>query len=190
MNAAVHAFNPRPDPEAGAHDSKPLSAVTPTPRPSEPAAPASTAVSPNLVDRGDAFLGPARKGIKIDEVEDCIHTLIAEGDVFDGNLTVAKGVRISGTVNGNVTSQAGSVVVDTSGKVDGNVVSARRIICAGLIGNLDATRSSNNTVVCEGVVAMMDGGRIVADVFYGRLVTLDDSFVDGQVRPFSQFKAK
>jgi cytoskeletal protein CcmA (bactofilin family) len=140
------------------------------------------------VDLGLAFMEASLKILKVDEAIDNIRTVIAEGDVFEGNLTTKGGVRVTGSVTGNVTSLSGSVVVDAQGVIDGNVSATNRVICDGRIGSLDKTKPSQATVVCEGVVALTSKAKMRADVYSGQFVNYQGSTINGMLAPFSDFK--
>ena len=132
------------------------------------------------------------KIIKIDEKIDAIYTVVGEGDVFSGNLSGSRGVRVTGTVKGNVEAKNGSVIVDAGGSIDGNVVASGRIICFGTIGQADDKKQGDATIACPGIIVTAGEGRIFGTVYYGKLLTAgesDMSFIDGATRPYSKFVA-
>lgn len=130
------------------------------------------------------------KTIKIDEKLDGIYTVIGEGDTVSGNLSGRRGVRVSGTVKGNVEAKNGSVIVDAGAVIEGNVVASGRIICFGTIGVEDETKASTVTIACPGIVVTAGEGKIHGDVYYGKLLTAGDpskSFIEGYTRPYAKF---
>lgn len=71
---------------------------------------------------------------------DAMDTVIGEGSVFEGKIRSQAGVRIEGTIHGDVES-AGDVVIGEKGIVKSNIT-ARNIIIAGSVhGNVTAKES-------------------------------------------------
>ncbi len=68
-----------------------------------------------------------------------IRTLIGEGCVFEGNLTVSSSARIDGIVKGNVKGQ-GTLVIGESGNIEGDIESTELIIYGKVKGNVRTPR--------------------------------------------------
>ncbi|MDF2935103.1 MAG: cell shape determination protein CcmA [Paenibacillaceae bacterium] len=100
---------------------------------------------------------------------DAMDTVIGEGSVFEGKIRSQAGVRIEGTINGDVES-AGDVIIGEKGIVKSNI-HARNVIIAGSVhgnvtakdsltilssGQLNGNSSASRLVVNEG--AVFNGG--------------------------------
>ncbi len=72
---------------------------------------------------------------------------------FTGDISTKAGVRIDGTVKGNVTA-AGNVVIGPEGMVEGQVVGRDISIAGGVTGN----------VVAQGVVQLNAGAKLLGDL--------------------------
>jgi len=68
-----------------------------------------------------------------------IRTLIGEGCVFEGNLTISSSARIDGHVKGNVRGQ-GTLVIGESGHIEGDIESSELIIYGKVTGNVKTPR--------------------------------------------------
>lgn len=100
---------------------------------------------------------------------DAMDTVIGEGSVFEGKIRSQAGVRIEGTIHGDVES-AGDVVIGEKGIVKSNI-HARNVVIAGAVhgnvtakdsltilasGQLNGNSSASRLVVNEG--AVFNGG--------------------------------
>ncbi len=97
-----------------------------------------------------------------------IRTLIGEGCVFEGNLTVSASARIDGTVKGNVRGQ-GTLVIGESGDIEGDIESLELIIFGKVKGNVKTPR----LYIKQG--AMLDG-----DIFVDSLVIEEGAVYNGK----------
>ncbi len=68
-----------------------------------------------------------------------IKTLIGEGCLFEGNLTLSDSTRIDGHVKGNIKSR-GVLVLGESGLVEGDISASEVVIYGRIMGNLEADR--------------------------------------------------
>ena len=66
------------------------------------------------------------------------HTVIGEGTIIDGNVTVPGSVRIDGIVNGQVLAEA-AIVVGENGNISGDLSGSDASIGGIVTGNVDVT---------------------------------------------------
>jgi cytoskeletal protein CcmA (bactofilin family) len=100
---------------------------------------------------------------------DAMDTVIGEGSVFEGKIRSQAGVRIEGTIHGDVES-AGDVVIGEKGIVKSSI-QARNVVIAGAVhgnvtakesltilasGQLNGNSSASRLVINEG--AIFNGG--------------------------------
>ena len=100
--------------------------------------------------------------------------LIAAGTVVDGNVLFAGGLRIDGTVRGNVASakgQSGTLVVSEQTRVDGEVRVSHVVVNGAVRGPIFA----------DGYLELGSKARIVGDVTYKRLEMHQGAVVQGKL---------
>ncbi len=88
------------------------------------------------------MFGGGRKKTKREEFSmggEAIKTLIGEGCLFEGNLSIASGTKIEGTIKGNIKGH-GLVIIGESGRVEGDVESDEVVIYGQVIGNVKCKR--------------------------------------------------
>ena len=95
-------------------------------------------------------------------------TLVAAGDVFEGKLTTTNGVRVLGTVRGNVESKS-SIHVDSDALVEADV-SAENVTIAGTYkGKLD----------CNGRLEITASGKASGELETGRILLHEGGYFEG-----------
>jgi cytoskeletal protein CcmA (bactofilin family) len=97
-----------------------------------------------------------------------VDSLIGIKTVFEGKLNVYGGIRIDGTVNGNIECQ-GVVVVGTQGKVKGDVAAESAIIGGEIIGNINARES----------LEIVSQGKVIGDIATSRLIIAEGVTFEG-----------
>lgn len=105
-----------------------------------------------------------------------IRSLIAEGTQIDGNLRFTDGLRIDGTVVGNISAsmdQASILVIAETATVTGEVA-ADHIIVNGTI---------KGPVHARVMLELQPKARVLGDVYYTALEMHQGAIVDGQLRP-------
>src|ERR1700690_1255569 len=83
--------------------------LTPPPRLTEAVDPPATGAPGTAVAPARARVEGSR--LEIDPHEEKLSSALHEGVVITGNLTLREGIKISGTVNGNVTWEEGLVLI-------------------------------------------------------------------------------
>ena len=78
---------------------------------------------------------------------------IPAGTTFTGNIDTMGGVRVDGTVKGNVKA-GGDITIGVDGEIDGNVSAINVNIAGKIHGNLTAT----------GAVQMLNGSKLTGDL--------------------------
>lgn len=105
-----------------------------------------------------------------------IKSLIAEGSLIDGHLRFSDGLRVDGTVNGDILaaqSQASILVISESASVTGTV-NADHIIINGQV---------KGPVHARVLLELQPKARIEGDVHYAALEMHQGALIDGLLRP-------
>ncbi len=68
-----------------------------------------------------------------------IRTLIGEGCVFEGNITLSDSTRIDGNVKGNIKS-SGVLVLGEKGLVEGDITAEEVVVYGSIVGNVKSKR--------------------------------------------------
>lgn len=97
-----------------------------------------------------------------------IRTLIGEGCVFEGNLSVSSSARIDGTVKGNVKGQ-GTLVIGESGNIEGDIESLELIIYGKVKGNVKTPK-----------LYIKQGAMLNGDVYVDSLVIEEGAVFNGK----------
>lgn len=106
-----------------------------------------------------------------------IKSLIASGSQIDGNIRFADGLRVDGTVNGNLSAsaeQASILVISELASVTGEI-HADHIIINGLV---------EGPVYARILLELQPKARIHGDVHYAALEMHQGATIAGQLRPF------
>ncbi len=112
-----------------------------------------------------------KKGNKIDGR---IDNLVGTDTVITGDLTFSGGLRVDGTIRGNVQEQAGSqgtIILGESGRIEG-VVSATNIVLIGTVVGL---------VSAGKFIELQATARIEGELHYTSLEMHMGSVVDGKL---------
>ena len=100
-----------------------------------------------------------------------VTSVIGPGIIWTGDLRGKGGIRIEGTVDGEIAVQ-GLVVIGESGKVNCRTLQAERVIVAGAVkGNISCGKLEIRTT-----------GRIWGDVVTTSFSSEDGAFLRGQMR--------
>ncbi|ABD72001.1 hypothetical protein Rfer_4315 (plasmid) [Rhodoferax ferrireducens T118] len=118
--------------------------------------------------------------IKIDLEAEKVHSHIAEGDEFIGELKCRTGIRICGVVRGSVNCETGAVVLESTGHVTGSIKGQEKIFLDGKVGEeggQDAVKVST-----PGLIVLMNSSVVNADIEYGKMATYGDMTHNGNSR--------
>lgn len=105
-----------------------------------------------------------------------IKSLIAEGTQIDGHLQFSEGLRVDGTIIGNVQARAEGasiLVISETGAVTGEVRADHIIINGSVTGPVHAAN----------LLELQPKARIHGDVQYAALEMHQGALIDGQLRP-------
>jgi cytoskeletal protein CcmA (bactofilin family) len=113
-------------------------------------------------------------GNKTTTTQKTIGTLIGAGTVIDGTVTYTGGLRIDGTVKGDVrcvTGDACMVVISEHGKVEGEVHAAHLVVSGAVNGPLHVSE----------LLELQPKARITGDVYYRAVEIHHGAVVEGRL---------
>lgn len=105
-----------------------------------------------------------------------IKSLIAEGSHIDGNIRFTDGLRVDGTITGNIhagADVASILVISEVASVTGEIVADHIIINGSVTGPIHARR----------MLELQPKARIEGDVEYAALEMHQGALITGQLRP-------
>ncbi len=88
---------------------------------------------------------------------------------FTGDIETMGGVRIDGSVKGNVTA-GGDITIGADGKIEGNVSASNVNIAGEILGNLTAA----------GTVQMLSGSKLIGDLTASSYAIEQGGYFKGQ----------
>ncbi|GMV79756.1 MAG: hypothetical protein AMXMBFR7_09400 [Planctomycetota bacterium] len=97
-------------------------------------------------------------------------TVIGNDVTIKGELTVERGIRVDGTVEGQIRTQ-GRVMLGATGKISGDVEAGLLVIEGQLDGQVDAVRTE-----------LASGAHVQAELRTQELSIEEGAFFEGQVR--------
>jgi cytoskeletal protein CcmA (bactofilin family) len=103
-----------------------------------------------------------------------IGTLIGAGTVIEGSVTYSGGLRVDGTVKGDlrcVAGEAGMVVISEHGHVEGEVHAAHLVVSGRVTGPLHVTE----------LVELQPKARVTGDVNYKAIEIHHGAVVEGRL---------
>jgi cytoskeletal protein CcmA (bactofilin family) len=112
---------------------------------------------------------------KVNKIDSRIDTLVGTDTVLTGDLTFSGGLRVDGTIRGNVQEQAGSqgtIILGENGRIEG-AVSATKIVLIGgtVVGQVKAGQ----------FIELQAKARIKGDLLYTSLEMHMGSVIDGKL---------
>jgi cytoskeletal protein CcmA (bactofilin family) len=103
-----------------------------------------------------------------------VDTLVGSGSRIDGDIRFTGGLRIDGTVSGNIVSQdSGTLVLSEEGIVEGEIRVAHAVINGKVSGPIHASEN----------VELQSRARVCGDVHYGTLEVHLGAIVQGRLVP-------
>lgn len=112
-----------------------------------------------------------------------VQSFIASGDEFIGDINCKGGVRVCGTIRGDVNCSNGTVYIDHGGLITGNIESTADVIIDGNVGA--AKKEGSDTMAkisTPGKITLMNRCIVNANVFYGKLTAEDDMTLNGSAQ--------
>lgn len=110
-------------------------------------------------------------------------THIGAGDEFTGEFKVSKGIRVSGTINGSITSAGGLIYIEKGAHVTGSVTGTDAIIIDGKVGSDGG--SDQVKVSTPGLLVLQNDANVTADIEWGKLSTYGDMSHNGHSKKIS-----
>jgi cytoskeletal protein CcmA (bactofilin family) len=114
-------------------------------------------------------------GTKNSNQKQTIQSLIGAGTLIQGNIVFTGGLRIDGTVNGNITANEGShsmLVVSEQAKISGEVRAAHLVVNGTVIGPVYATQ----------LLELQPKARVTGDVEYAAIEMHHGAVVAGTLK--------
>ncbi len=111
---------------------------------------------------------------KINKIDSRIDTLIGVDSVITGNIVFSGGLRIDGTIRGDVREQADSqatIVIGENGCVEGAVNATKIVLIGSVIGPVKASQ----------FIELQAKARIKGDLHYKSLEMHMGSVIDGKL---------
>ncbi len=114
-------------------------------------------------------------GSKNSNQKQAIQSLIGAGTTIQGNINFTGGLRIDGTVNGNITAAEGShsmLVVSEQAKIAGEVRAAHLVVNGTVVGPVYATQ----------LLELQPKARVTGDVIYAAIEMHHGAVVAGMLK--------
>jgi cytoskeletal protein CcmA (bactofilin family) len=111
---------------------------------------------------------------KSNKTDGRIDTLVGADTILSGDMTFSGGLRVDGTIRGNVQEQAGSqgtIILGENGRIEGAVTAARIVLIGTVIGPVNAGQ----------FVELQEKSSIKGDLHYTSLEMHAGSVVDGKL---------
>ena len=105
------------------------------------------------------------------EASAAMDSMLGSGSVCTGSLKVEGGLRVDGTVDGEV-SVSGTLTVGREGIITGDVTASQAIIGGTIRGTVRTDRQ----------LELQNGSRLEGDIFTSSLIIEDGVFFEGQCR--------
>ena len=120
-------------------------------------------------------MGFMKKKLNPDKVD----TLIGNKTVFEGKLNAYGGIRIDGTVKGDIECK-GVLVVGNGGKIEANVVADSAVIGGEVVGNITAKNR----------LEIISSGKVRGDIATSHLIIDDGVTFEGSCQMLTDKPAK
>lgn len=113
---------------------------------------------------------------KVNKIDSRIDTLVGTETVLTGDLKFSGGLRVDGTIRGNVQEQVGSqgtIILGENGRIEGAVVATKIVLIGGstVVGQVKAGQ----------FIELQAKARIKGDLHYTSLEMHMGSVIDGKL---------
>jgi len=111
---------------------------------------------------------------KVNKIDSRIDTLVGTDTVVTGDIVFSGGLRIDGTIRGDVREQAGTqgtIVIGENGRVEGAVSATKIVLIGSVIGPVKASQ----------FIELQSKARIKGDLHYKSLEMHMGSVIDGKL---------
>lgn len=112
-----------------------------------------------------------------------IRSLIGEGTTVHGEIRFAEGLRIDGTIDGDVVAEEGTsslLVISESARINGKVIASHVIINGHVNGPVDSSE----------LLELQPKAKVVGNVHYQALEMHQGATINGELHPRSQIEDK
>lgn len=113
-------------------------------------------------------------GKKVNKIDTRIDTLVSPDTVIAGDVAFAGGLRIDGSVKGNVQEQPGTqgtIIVGESGRIEGTVTATKIVLIGSVVG----------PVFAKEFIELQTKARITGDLHYKSLEMHMGAVIDGKL---------
>ncbi len=113
-------------------------------------------------------------GKKVNKIDTRIDTLVSPDTVIKGDIVFAGGLRIDGSVKGNVQEQEGTqgtIIVGESGHIEGTVIATKIVLIGSVTG----------PVFAKEFIELQTKARITGDLHYKSLEMHMGAVIDGKL---------
>jgi len=113
-------------------------------------------------------------GKKVNKIDGKIDTLIGADTIVTGDIVFNGGLRVDGTILGNVREQAGSentIFLSESGRIEGSVETTKIVLNGTVVGPVKASQ----------FIELQTKARITGDLYYKSLEMHMGSVIDGKL---------
>jgi cytoskeletal protein CcmA (bactofilin family) len=110
---------------------------------------------------------------RVDDRAGPIESMIAQETTIQGNLRSAHGIRIMGSVEGDIESR-GRAKIEKGGRVQGNITAADVVVNGALEGHIEAA----------GQVELGPESRMSGNINAAKIAIAEGSFFQGDIKMF------
>lgn len=111
---------------------------------------------------------------KVNKIDNRIDTLIGVDTVIEGNMVFSGGLRIDGTIRGNVSEQVGkpsTIILSEHGRIEGAVQATKIVINGTVIGPVKTSQ----------FIELQTKAKISGDLHYKSLEMHMGAIIDGKL---------
>ena len=111
---------------------------------------------------------------KANKIDSRIDTLVGADTRIEGDMSFSGGLRVDGTIRGNVTEQAGTpstIILSEHGRIEGAVTAAKIVLNGAVIGPVKAAQ----------FIELQTKARITGDLHYKSLEMHTGAVIDGKL---------
>lgn len=113
-------------------------------------------------------------GKKVNKIDTRIDTLVSPETVITGDIIFSGGLRVDGTIRGNVSEQQGeqgTIIVGENGRVEGAVSATKIVLIGSVVGPVNASQ----------FIELQTKARITGDLHYKSLEMHMGAVIDGKL---------
>ncbi len=111
---------------------------------------------------------------RANKIDSRIDTLVGADTRIEGDMSFSGGLRVDGTIRGNVTEQAGTpstIILSEHGRIEGAVTAAKIVLNGAVVGPVKAAQ----------FIELQTKARITGDLHYKSLEMHTGAVIDGKL---------